>query len=167
MHVTRIPTPLGPMVAAATDDALCLLEFADRTNAPTQIGRLTRYVPGVLAPGDNAVLRDVAPQLGEYFAGKPADASTCPCARPGTEFQEQVWKELRTIPHGETISYGTLARRIGRPSAVRAVGKANGDNRVAILIPCHRVVGSDGKLTGYGGGLWRKQRLLEIESGVG
>jgi AraC family transcriptional regulator of adaptative response/methylated-DNA-[protein]-cysteine methyltransferase len=165
VHVTRISTPLGPMVAAATDDALCLLEFADRRMLPTQLGRLTRYVRGLLAPGDNAVLRSVASQLDDYFAG---DRQTfdVPIHVPGTEFQERVWEELRTIPYGETITYGTLARRIGRPAAVRAVGKANGDNPVSILIPCHRVVGSDGKLTGYGGGLWRKQRLLEIETGV-
>lgn len=164
VHVTRIPTPLGPMVAAATDDALCLLEFADRRMLPTQLNRLTRYVPGVLAPGDNDVLRTVAGQLEEYFGGSRRTFDV-PLRTPGTDFQERVWKELGKIPPGETISYGTLARRIGRPSAVRAVGKANGDNRVAILIPCHRVVGADGTLTGYGGGLWRKKRLLELERG--
>jgi AraC family transcriptional regulator of adaptative response/methylated-DNA-[protein]-cysteine methyltransferase len=163
VHVTRILTPLGPMVAAATEDALCLLEFADRRMLPTQIGRLTRYVPGVLTPGDNGVLRTVTGQLEEYFEGSRRTFDV-PLRTPGTAFQERVWEELRKIPPGETVSYGVLARRIGRPSAVRAVGKANGDNRVAILIPCHRVVGADGNLTGYGGGLWRKRRLLEIEA---
>ncbi len=162
VHVTRIPTPLGPLVAAATQDALCLLEFADRRMLPTQLNRLTRYVPGVLAPGDNDVLRGVADQLAEYFEGARRTFDV-PLRTPGTAFQERVWGELRKIPPGETISYGTLARRIGKPNAVRAVGKANGDNRVAILIPCHRVVGADGSLTGYGGGLWRKKRLLELE----
>lgn len=166
IHVTRIPTPLGPMVAAATDEALCLLEFADRRMLPTQLGRLTRYVPGVPTPGDNDVLRGVAAQLGEYFEGSRRSFDV-PLHVPGTAFQERVWRELRTIPPGETVSYGELARRIGRPRAVRAVGKANGDNRVAILVPCHRVVGADGALTGYGGGLWRKRRLLEIEQGGG
>jgi AraC family transcriptional regulator of adaptative response/methylated-DNA-[protein]-cysteine methyltransferase len=162
VSVTRIPTPLGPMVAAATERALCLLEFADRRMLPTQLGRLNHYVPGVLTPGDNDVLRRVGGQLEEYFTGSRRTFDV-PLRTPGTPFQEQVWRELRKIPAGETISYGVLARRIGRPGAVRAVGRANGDNRVAILIPCHRVVGADGNLTGYGGGLWRKRRLLEIE----
>lgn len=162
VSVTRIPTPLGPMVAAATEKALCLLEFADRRMLPTQLGRLNRYVPGVLTPGDNEVLRRVGGQLEEYFAGSRRTFDV-PLRTPGTPFQERVWRELRKIPAGETVSYGALARRIGRPGAVRAVGRANGDNRVAILIPCHRVVGADGNLTGYGGGLWRKRRLLEIE----
>ena len=86
-----------------------------------------------------------------------------PITTPGTEFQQKVWSELREIPFGITRSYAEQAKRIGQPAAVRAVARANGDNRIAILIPCHRVIGSDGKLTGYGGGLWRKQKLLEIE----
>ena len=93
------------------------------------------------------------------------DRFSVPLEASGTEFQQTVWKALQEIPYGSTASYGDLARNIGRPTAVRAVARANGDNRIAIMIPCHRVIGSDGTLTGYGGGLWRKQRLLELESG--
>jgi O-6-methylguanine DNA methyltransferase len=100
-----------------------------------------------------------------YFAGDLRHFSI-PLVAPGTEFQRTVWDELRRIPFGETRSYADVARAIGRPSAVRAVARANGDNRMAIFIPCHRVVGSDGRLTGYGGGLWRKQHLLDLESRV-
>ncbi|NNE34341.1 MAG: methylated-DNA--[protein]-cysteine S-methyltransferase, partial [Rhodothermales bacterium] len=116
-----------------------------------------------LVPGSNAVLVRLTEQLGEYFAGERTSFAV-PIDAPGTAFQESVWNELRLIPSGTTISYAALAAKIGRSKAVRAVARANGDNRLAILIPCHRVVGSDGKLTGYAGGLWRKQRLLDLES---
>ena len=107
------------------------------------------------------------PHRGErsYFRGDLTEFSV-PLLTPGTDFQHLVWSRLRAIPSGTTRSYGGIAAEIGRPTAVRAVARANGDNRIAILIPCHRVIGSDGKLTGYGGGLWRKQRLLEIEQGA-
>ncbi len=160
--ITRIATPLGPMIAGASDTAVCLLEFADRRMLETQLRRMTQRLQCRLTPGTNEVLDQLASELEEYFAGKRRTFAS-PLMAPGTEFQQTVWKALVEIPSGETESYGALARRIGRPTAVRAVARANGDNRIAILIPCHRVVGSDGKLTGYGGGLWRKQRLLEIE----
>lgn len=104
-------------------------------------------------------------ELASYFAGALQEF-TVPVAPVGTDFQRAVWAELRRIPYGTTISYATLAERIGRPTACRAVAGANGDNRLAIVIPCHRVIGKDGTLTGYGGGLWRKQRLLELEGGM-
>ena len=106
------------------------------------------------------------PQLETYFAGEPVDFDV-PLRAPGTDFQARVWKCLQDIPSGTTRSYMEIASEIGRPTAVRAVARANGDNRIAILIPCHRVIGANGKLTGYGGGLWRKQRLLEIEGLTG
>ena len=164
VRLTRIPTPLGPMLVGATDDALCLLEFAERRMLETQLGRVRRQLGAVLVPGETEVTRRVADELGRYFAGELTEF-TVPLATAGTPFQEDVWAELRTIPYGETRSYGEQARRIGRPSAVRAVARANGDNRIAVIIPCHRVIGSDGTLTGYGGGLWRKKRLLELERG--
>jgi len=117
-------------------------------------------------PGTDPVLRATAEELDAYFAGK-LRRFTIPLRAPGTPFQESVWRELRRVPWGGTTTYAALAERIGRPGAARAVGRANGDNRIAILLPCHRVVGSDGKLTGYGGGLWRKQRLLELEAAEG
>jgi AraC family transcriptional regulator of adaptative response/methylated-DNA-[protein]-cysteine methyltransferase len=165
VRLTRIATPLGSMLAGATDDALCLLEFTDRRMLETQLERISRALDAVLVPGDNPILRQVAAELAEYFAGTRR-AFTVPLVTGGTPFQEAVWSELREIPYGETRSYGAQAARIGRPDAVRAVARANGDNRLAIVIPCHRVIGGDGKLTGYGGGLWRKQRLLALESGT-
>lgn len=164
VHATRIPTPLGPMVAAASDRHLLLLEFADRRMLPTQFQRLQRALGCMFVPGDSPVFDRLRIQLDEYFAGRRA-AFDIPLETPGTDFQRGVWDALGTIPAGETRSYADVARLVGRPTAVRAVARANGDNRLAILIPCHRVVGSDGSLTGYGGGLWRKKRLLELERG--
>ena len=160
--VTRMTTPLGPMVAGSVDDALCLLEFADRRMIETQIVRLQSRLECVFVPGTSTLLAELAGELEAYFRGGLTEFSV-PLRTPGTEFQRVVWSRLRAIPSGTTRTYGEVAAEIGRPTAVRAVARANGDNRIAILIPCHRVVGSDGKLTGYGGGLWRKQRLLEIE----
>ncbi len=162
IHLTRIPSPLGPMVIATSDSALCLLEFADRRMLETQLQRLQKHFNAVLTPGENDLTREVHAQLEQYFAGRRRQFDL-PLEMPGTEFQQQVWQQLLTIPHGTTRSYAEQAQRIGRPAAVRAVGRANGDNRISIIVPCHRVVGADGKLTGYGGGLWRKKRLLELE----
>lgn len=164
VHLTRIATPLGPMLAGATEEALCLLEFAERRMLETQLRRVRKQLAAVLVPGETAITRRAAAELGRYFAGELTEFAV-PLSTAGTPFQEDVWAELRTIPYGGTRSYGEQARRIGRPEAVRAVARANGDNRIAIIIPCHRVIGADGKLTGYGGGLWRKQRLLELERG--
>ncbi|MCC6661886.1 MAG: methylated-DNA--[protein]-cysteine S-methyltransferase [Phycisphaerales bacterium] len=118
------------------------------------------------APGQHRHLATLRRELSAYFAGG-LRRFTVPLAVRGTEFQVKVWEALRRIPHGQTRSYATVAGEVGRPSAVRAVARANGDNRIAIIIPCHRVIGSDGSLTGYGGGLWRKERLLEIEGARG
>ena len=166
MHITRIPTPLGPMVIATRHDALCLLEFADRPMLQTQLTRLQKHFNAVLTPGENSITQAVHDQLQQYFAGNRQEFDL-PLQMPGTEFQQQVWQQLLTIPFGSTRSYAEQAQCIGRPAAVRAVGRANGDNRIAIIVPCHRVVGADGKLTGYGGGLWRKKRLLELEQAGG
>jgi len=160
--VTRLLTPLGPMVAGATDDGVCLLEFADRRMLETQIGRLRRYLDGPIVPGDHELTRRLAGEVERYFAGTLQDF-TVPIVAPGTPFQQRVWKRLSEIPYGATLSYDELARSIGRPGAQRAVGKANGDNRLAIILPCHRVVRSNGDLSGYGGGVWRKRLLLEHE----
>ena len=160
--VNRIPTPLGPMVAGAVDDALCLLEFADRRMLETQLVRLQKHLDCVFVPGTSEVFDRLAEELESYFSGEETEFSI-PLVTPGTSFQQEVWTRLRAIPAGTTKSYRAIATEIGRPTAVRAVARANGDNRIAILIPCHRVIGADGKLTGYGGGLWRKKRLLEVE----
>jgi AraC family transcriptional regulator of adaptative response/methylated-DNA-[protein]-cysteine methyltransferase len=160
--LTRFGTPLGPMVAGATDGALFLLEFADRRMLETQLERLARRLDAVYAPGRNAVLDRAECELDEYLDGRRREFEV-PVATPGTAFQERVWNSLREIPYGETRSYAEQAERLGGRGAVRAVARANGENRVAIIVPCHRVVGSDGQLTGYGGGLWRKRLLLALE----
>ena len=162
VSVTRLVTPLGPMLAAATEEALCLLEFAERSVLETQLKGLTKRLGWTIAPGMNPVIEQLSQELAAYFAGT-LKQFTVPLLTPGSEFQQMVWGALRRVPFGEQTTYGALATQIGRPSAVRAVAGAIGDNRIAIVIPCHRVVGSDGRLTGYGGGLWRKRRLLDLE----
>jgi AraC family transcriptional regulator of adaptative response/methylated-DNA-[protein]-cysteine methyltransferase len=161
----RLLTPLGPMIAAATDAGVCLLEFADRRMLDTQITRLRKHLGPSFAPGVNKHLERLEEELKGYFDGS-LRRFTVPLVIPGTDFQLNVWKQLQEIPYGQTVSYEHLARLIGTPSAQRAVGRANGDNRIAIVIPCHRVVRADGELSGYGGGVWRKRRLLEHESAV-
>lgn len=160
---TRITTPLGPMIAATTDQGICLLEFADRKGLEGQLKRLSSRLGTVVTPGSHPLLSRLTSELEQYFEGARTSFEV-PLQLAGTPFQEQVWQGLREIPYGATESYAQLAHRIGRPSARRAVGRANGDNRLAILLPCHRVVGADGRLTGYGGGLWRKRYLLDLES---
>jgi len=157
-----LATPLGPMLAAATDEGVCLLEFADRRAIRTQVATLRRRFPHPVIPGSNARLDQLTAEIAEYWAGARSTFDS-PLLAPGTPFQSAVWDFLRTIPPGETRSYADVARSLGRPTAVRAVARANGENRIAILIPCHRVIGSDGSLTGYGGGIWRKERLLALE----
>lgn len=157
-----IETPLGPMIAIATDAGLVLLEFVDRRMLETQLRTLSTRLRCRVVPGEHKFLDQTAAELGAYFAGELRQFSV-PLVIDGTPFQEAVWRALLTIPCGQTTSYAELAAKIENPGAIRAVGTANGDNRIAILIPCHRVIRTDGTLGGYGGGLWRKQRLLEIE----
>lgn len=164
VEVHRLPTPLGPMLAAASYDQLVLLEFVDRRALPTQIRRIRERLGAVFVPGSNRIIAQTAREVSEYFEGERRSFGS-PIAMPGTGFQREVWEALCDIPYGETRSYGELARELGRPTAVRAVGRANGLNALAIVVPCHRVVGAGGKLVGYGGGLWRKKRLLDLERG--
>lgn len=162
--LNRILTPLGPMIVAANDDSLYLLEFADRRMLETQLQRLSRLTGAVFCPGENVVIAKTNRQIDEYFAGQRARFEL-PLELPGTEFQRKVWNALLEIPCGETRSYEQLGRAIGKPTAARAVGRANGDNRLAIVVPCHRVIRADGALSGYGGGLRRKEWLLNLERG--
>lgn len=162
VRVALLESPLGPLLAGASDDGVCLLEFADRRMLESNLRTLQQRFASGLVPGDHPHLTRLRSELGAYFAGTLRDF-TAPVAPRGTPFQEKVWQELRRIPHAATISYDELARRIGQPTALRAVARANGQNRLCILIPCHRVIGKDGSLTGYGGGLWRKRLLLELE----
>ncbi|MDZ4674490.1 MAG: methylated-DNA--[protein]-cysteine S-methyltransferase, partial [Gemmatimonadota bacterium] len=158
----QITTPLGPMLVVASDTALHLLEFTDRRMLATQLERLRKLADSVITPGPSKIIARTESELVEYFEGRRKEFSI-PLAIAGTPFQESVWQELLRIPFGKTLSYDGLATRIGRTGAQRAVGTANGCNRIAIIVPCHRVIRSDGTLSGYGGGVWRKQRLLEIE----
>ncbi|MEM9556129.1 MAG: methylated-DNA--[protein]-cysteine S-methyltransferase [Acidobacteriota bacterium] len=162
VHLTLVATPLGPMILGATTDGVCLLEFTDRRMLETQLKRLVQRLGCVFAAGANEPARRLENELEAYFDGSLLAFET-PLVTPGTDFQRRVWDELQTIPLGATRSYGEQARRIEAPRAVRAVARANGDNRIAIVIPCHRVIGADGSLTGYGGGLWRKEWLLRHE----
>ena len=166
INITRITTPLGPMMVGASDAGICLLEFTDRRMLETQLKRLQKRLNAALLPGEHPLFEELTEQLTAYFEGK-RQVFDLPLDLPGTEFQQQVWQALMAIPPGETRSYGAQAQAISQPKAVRAVARANGDNRIAIIIPCHRVIGADGQLTGYGGGIWRKAWLLKHEVKMG
>jgi methylated-DNA-[protein]-cysteine S-methyltransferase len=153
---TITPSPVGPLTLVGEGDQLVGLYFQ---NVPEAAAPPAAWVR------DDRRLRDAAAQLAEYFAGKRRRFDL-PLAPRGTPFQQQVWKELQRIPFGETATYGDIARAIGKPAAVRAVGGANHHNPLSIVIPCHRVIGADGSMTGYGGELHRKRLLLELEARV-
>jgi AraC family transcriptional regulator of adaptative response/methylated-DNA-[protein]-cysteine methyltransferase len=156
-------TPLGPMVAVADQTHLHLLEFHDRKGLPAELDSLQRKTRSAVAAGRTKALDQIEAELGTYFEGRSAEFSTPLALGGGTVFEREVWMKLMDIPVGETRAYGDLAREMDNPQLVRAVGRANGANRLSIVIPCHRVIGADGSLTGYGGGLWRKQWLLRHE----
>jgi AraC family transcriptional regulator of adaptative response/methylated-DNA-[protein]-cysteine methyltransferase len=160
--VTWLESPLGPLLAGARDGKLVLLEFSDRRMLEAQFTTLRKLFKCPIVPGESPVFPELRSQLAQYFEGKLRKFSV-PLAYPGSPFQRRVWDGLLSIPYGATLSYEALARQIGDARAQRAVGHANGLNRIAIIIPCHRVVNKSGNLGGYGGGLWRKQRLLEME----
>jgi AraC family transcriptional regulator of adaptative response/methylated-DNA-[protein]-cysteine methyltransferase len=160
--IYRLGTPLGPMLAGATAGGLCLLEFSDRPMLETQLKTLARYFGIGMAPGKNKHIEAAQKQLRAYFAGG-LRRFDLPLDVPGTPFQTRAWEALRAIPYGRTRSYRQQAEATGNVRSVRAVARANGENRIAVIIPCHRVIGSDGGLTGYGGGLWRKHALLRLE----
>lgn len=164
VHVAWIETPVGPMLAGATDRALVLLEFSERSILDRQIETVRKRFATVVEWGAHPWLETVERQLAEYFAGQRREF-TLPLAYPGTPFQERVWSQLLQIEYGTTCSYIDVARRLGDIRATRAVGTANGMNRIAIVIPCHRVINANGELGGYGGGLWRKRMLLDLERG--
>lgn len=161
--ISRLTTPLGPMFVCATENGICLLEFTDRRMLETEFADLQKRLNAVILAGENEHTKQLKQELDEYFKGNRTKFDV-PLETPGTEFQNEVWAALHEIPSGETRSYQEQADTIGNPKAVRAVARANGMNRIAIVIPCHRVIGKDGSLTGYAGGLERKRWLLEHES---
>ncbi|MEP4195728.1 MAG: trifunctional transcriptional activator/DNA repair protein Ada/methylated-DNA--[protein]-cysteine S-methyltransferase [Aliishimia sp.] len=157
-----ITTPLGDMIAVTSATELHLLEFADRKALRTELVKLNTFARGRIGIGKTGPSRQIQAELVAFFDGT-LPAFDTPLAYHGSAFTKMVWDELRKIPVGETRSYSQIAQTIDRPTATRAVARANGANQIALVIPCHRVIGADGSLTGYGGGLWRKQKLLETE----
>lgn len=158
----RIPTPLGAMLVIVNDAGLLLCEFADRPMLPTQLRRVRRICGAEVVEGEHPHIEHTRRELGEYFLGHRTEF-TIPLVLQGTPFQTRVWRELLRIPWGRTTSYEAIAAQLDSPFGARAVGRANGDNRIAIIVPCHRVINADGSLSGYGGGRHRKRWLLAHE----
>ncbi len=157
--VNRFTTPLGPMFVCATEEGICLLEFVERDILEKEFAELQKLLKATIIVGENAPIQQVKKEIGEYFKGKRKIFEVA-LHTPGTHFQNSVWAHLLTIPFGQKTTYQNIAQQIEKPKAIRAVGAANGRNRISIIIPCHRVIGTDGKLRGYGGGIERKQWLL-------
>jgi len=165
LKMSTFETTLGNMVAIASSDLLYMLEFEDEKRLQKQMDALARVVDAPLEVGRSPIHKQIEEEMHAYLRHDIKAFETPICA-PGTPFQEMVWDYLRSIPYGRTVSYGDMAVRLGVPQGQRAVGKANGDNRIAVVIPCHRVVTFDGNLGGYAGGLWRKRILLDLEAGT-
>jgi methylated-DNA-[protein]-cysteine S-methyltransferase len=161
IQIDTLESPIGPLTVAERGARVCLLHFGADSSSIDEA--FDRWYPG--EPRVRRRVEAVRRQLAAYFDGELGAIDAMPVELNGTEFQKRVWQALRRIPSGSTISYGELARRVGEPAAVRAVGAANGANPVALIVPCHRVIGADGSLTGYGGGLDRKKWLL-VHEGV-
>lgn len=165
IDLKRIETPIGTMYAAAVEEGICMLEFTDRKMLETEFKDLAKSLNATIVQGENPHFKTLEKELSEYFDGNRTEF-TVPLSPVGTEFQKSVWKVLLKIPYGETWNYKKQSEVLGDIKKVRAVANANGMNKISILIPCHRVIGSNGTLTGYGGGIWRKQKLLELEKAI-
>lgn len=161
--INRIDTPIGPMLAGVSDNGLCLLEFSDRRILENQLEVIEKYFDAVLCPGENELFDQLQKEMNEYFEGERKEFDV-PIAFPGSPFQENVWNSLMEIPYGQTRSYKEQSIYLKNPKAIRAMAHANGENRISIVVPCHRIIGSKGDLVGYGGGLWRKKYLLDLEN---
>ncbi len=160
-----IETPLGDMIAGAVDDGICLLEFHDRRMLPVQLDRIKQLFKAEIVEGDHPLFSPLEKELNEYFH-EGRKSFNVPIVYPGSPFQVKVWESLMKIPYGKVRSYQFQSELLGNPKAIRAMAKANGDNRLAILIPCHRIIGSNGEMVGYGGKIWRKKHLLELEGAL-
>lgn len=160
--ISRLTTPLGPMFICATEKGVCLLEFVDRKMLETEFKDLQKRLNAQILTGENNHIKQAKQEISEYFKGTRKNF-TVNLETPGTEFQNLVWNGLKSIEYGRTASYQQQAGKLKKPKAVRAVARANGYNRISIIIPCHRVIGKDGNLTGYGGGIERKKWLLAHE----
>lgn len=164
MDAAWIETPIGLMVAVAKDEAICCLEFADTSDFAQEVERLSKKMGYQIVKNETAPLCSLIRELGRYFKGDLKVFQTPFIFQSGTPFQKRVWGELAKIPYGKTHSYGEIAAAIDKPTAYRAVAQANGANPLVIVIPCHRVINSDGKLGGYSSGLLKKEHLLALES---
>jgi AraC family transcriptional regulator of adaptative response/methylated-DNA-[protein]-cysteine methyltransferase len=164
IHTTSIDTPLGNLLAGATEEGICLLEYTEKERLNASIEDLKRATKAEVIEGESPYFVPLRKQLTEYFDGS-RKVFNLPLILLGTDFQKAVWQELLNIPYGSTRSYKEQSIALNKLDAIRAVASANGANKIAIIIPCHRVIGENGSLTGYGGGLWRKKWLLDLESG--
>lgn len=164
--IHRLTTPIGPMFVCATEQGVCLLEFVDRRMLESEFSDLQTRLKAKIIAGENTHTRQAEKEIAEYFSGT-RHQFTLTLDTPGSVFQQSVWQHLQHVPYGATDHYQGLAEKMGNPAAVRAVAGANGANRIAIVIPCHRIIGKDGSLTGYGGGLARKKWLIEHERKFG
>ncbi|HEY7292191.1 MAG TPA: methylated-DNA--[protein]-cysteine S-methyltransferase [Vicinamibacterales bacterium] len=165
LHRAVVSTPIGDMLAMSSPDGLCALEFLGKAKRLPRLERrlATWFPPHDVAEGDSPIIARTRAWLDRYFAGKSADVGSLTLDMRGADFERRVWKALLRIQPGETTSYGAIAKQLGSAGAARAVGLANGSNPIAIIVPCHRVIGSNGSLTGYGGGLDRKTWLIDHE----
>ena len=163
--IHRFTTPIGPMFVCATQKGICLLEFVDRRMLETEFTDIQRLFNAHIISGQNCHTQQAEKEITEYFTGSRRTFDV-PLDTAGTAFQCSVWQHLRSIGYGETRSYQAMAEEMGKPTAVRAVANANGANRIAIMIPCHRIIGKDGSMTGYGGGIERKEWLLKHEQAI-
>ncbi len=162
----EIETPVGKLLAAASDQGLCLLEFADvEDRLNRHVSQLEKTFKTKISKGESAIIQQLKRELTEYFNGERKTFEIALDFR-GTEFQENAWKALLKIPYGQTRSYKEQAIAINKPAAIRAVAGANNRNKISIVIPCHRVIGKNGSMTGYGGEIWRKEFLLKLENAI-
>jgi len=162
INVTFIESAIGKMMAGATDKGICLLEFADSKKLEFELKQLICLLHAPLIESENIHFTILREQLDKYFRGELREFNI-PLDLVGTDFQIYAWLGLLNIPYGSTTTYAKQAEALGKPSAIRAIANANGKNRISIILPCHRVIGTNGSLTGYGGEIWRKQKLLELE----
>lgn len=162
IKMTEISTPLGPMLAGATTEGVCLLEFTNRIRLEKEFAELQKLLNANMVTGRNEHLDQLENELNEYFAAE-RKIFTVPLHTPGNEFSQIVWKTLQQIPYGSTCSYKEQAEIMNNPKAIRAIASTNGRNRIAIIIPCHRVIGSNGTMTGYAAGIDKKKWLLKFE----
>lgn len=163
VHVKHIPSPLGSMYAGATDEGICFVEFIDRIKLDAELARLNKDLNATMQEGEHPLLMQLELELREYFE-KKRTSFTVPLHLTGTEFQKSVWRTLLEIPYGKTRTYKQQAIQLGQLPAIRAIAATNGQNKHAIVIPCHRVIGSDGNLTGYAAGIGKKAWLLDFET---